>query len=104
MFVGGVQIIPSRPVTMRATFIIGVSFLFALSRKVYPEFFLALLAMQKLDGLFGALPQYLLMLRSQYWSKQQLDAYLARHLRLTLEAACSAEYHSTESVCRPAKL
>jgi len=42
MFVGGVQIITSRPVTMRTTFIIGVSFLFALSREVYPEFFLAL--------------------------------------------------------------
>ena len=42
MFVGGVQIVTSRPVTMRTTFIIGVSFLFALSREVYPGFFLAL--------------------------------------------------------------
>jgi NCS2 family nucleobase:cation symporter-2 len=42
MFVGGVQIVTSRPVTMRTTFIIGVSFLFALSRKVYPAFYLAL--------------------------------------------------------------
>ena len=42
MFVGGVQIVTSRPVTMRTTFIIGISFLFALSRKVYPEFYLAL--------------------------------------------------------------
>ena len=42
MFVGGVQIVTSRPVTMRGTFIIGVSFLFALSRKVYPAFYLAL--------------------------------------------------------------
>jgi xanthine permease XanP len=42
MFVGGVQIVTSRPVTMRTTFVIGVSFLFALSRKVYPQFYLAL--------------------------------------------------------------
>ncbi len=42
MFVGGVQIVTSRPITMRATFIIGVSFLFALSRQVYPQFFMAL--------------------------------------------------------------
>jgi xanthine permease XanP len=42
MFVGGVQIVTSRPVTMRTTFIIGVSFLFALSEKVYPQFFQAL--------------------------------------------------------------
>jgi xanthine permease XanP len=40
--VGGVQIVTSRPVTMRTTFIIGVSFLFALSEKVYPQFFQAL--------------------------------------------------------------
>lgn len=39
MFVGGVQIITSRPVTMRTTFIVGISFMFALSRVVYPEFF-----------------------------------------------------------------
>jgi NCS2 family nucleobase:cation symporter-2 len=42
MFVGGVQIVTSRPMTMRATFIIGVAFLFALSRQVYPQFFMAL--------------------------------------------------------------
>ncbi len=42
MFGGGIQIVTSRPVTMRTTFIIGVSFLFALSRKVYPTFYLAL--------------------------------------------------------------
>jgi NCS2 family nucleobase:cation symporter-2 len=42
MFVGGVQIITSRPVTMRTTFIIGISFLFAISRVVYPAFFLGL--------------------------------------------------------------
>ncbi len=39
MFVGGVQIVTSRPVTMRTTFIIGVSFLFAVSREVYPQFY-----------------------------------------------------------------
>lgn len=42
MFVGGVQIVTSRPVTMRTTFIIGISFLFALSREVYPDFYLSL--------------------------------------------------------------
>lgn len=42
MFVGGVQIVTSRPITMRATFVIGLSFLFALSRKAYPDFYLAL--------------------------------------------------------------
>jgi NCS2 family nucleobase:cation symporter-2 len=42
MFMGGVQIVTSRPVTMRTTFIIGVSFLFALSREAYPQFYLAL--------------------------------------------------------------
>jgi NCS2 family nucleobase:cation symporter-2 len=39
MLMGGIQIVMSRPVTMRSTFIVGVSLLFALSRRVYPEFF-----------------------------------------------------------------
>jgi xanthine permease XanP len=39
MLMGGVQIVMSRPVTMRSTFIVGISLLFALSRRVYPEFF-----------------------------------------------------------------
>ncbi|MBV8632846.1 MAG: hypothetical protein JOZ83_18120 [Silvibacterium sp.] len=39
MLVGGIQIVMSRPVTMRGTFIVGISLLFALSRRVYPEFF-----------------------------------------------------------------
>src|SRR5215469_287009 len=39
MLVGGIQIVMSRPMTMRNTFIIGISLLFALSRRVYPEFF-----------------------------------------------------------------
>ena len=39
MLVGGIQIVVSRPVTMRNTFIVGISLLFALSRRVYPEFF-----------------------------------------------------------------
>jgi NCS2 family nucleobase:cation symporter-2 len=39
MLVGGIQIAMSRPMTMRNTFIIGISLLFALSRRVYPEFF-----------------------------------------------------------------
>ena len=39
MLVGGIQIVMSRPMTMRNTFIVGISLLFALSRRVYPEFF-----------------------------------------------------------------
>src|SRR3984885_16252201 len=39
MLMGGIQIVTSRPVTMRSTFIVGISLLFALSRRVYPEFF-----------------------------------------------------------------
>ncbi len=39
MLVGGIQIVMSRPMTMRNTFITGISLLFALSRRVYPEFF-----------------------------------------------------------------
>jgi xanthine permease XanP len=39
MLVGGIQIVMSRPVKMRSTFIVGISLLFALSRRVYPEFF-----------------------------------------------------------------
>jgi xanthine permease XanP len=39
MLMGGIQIVTSRPVTMRSTFIVGISLLFALSRRVYPEFY-----------------------------------------------------------------
>jgi xanthine permease XanP len=39
MLVGGIQIVMSQPMTMRNTFIIGISLLFALSRRVYPEFY-----------------------------------------------------------------
>jgi len=39
MLMGGIQIVMSRPVTMRSTFIVGISLLFALSRRVYSEFF-----------------------------------------------------------------
>ncbi len=49
--------------------------------------------MQRLDGLFGALPQYLLMLRSQYWSREQLDAYVSRHLDSSLEAALRIPFY-----------
>ena len=44
MPVGRVQIVRSLPITMRNTFIIGVSLLFALSRRVYPELFALLLS------------------------------------------------------------
>ncbi len=39
MLVGGIQIIASRPFTMRSTFVVGISFLLALSRVVYPQFY-----------------------------------------------------------------
>jgi xanthine permease XanP len=39
MLMGGIQIVMSRPVTTRSTFIVGISLLFALSRRVYPQFF-----------------------------------------------------------------
>jgi phenylacetate-CoA ligase len=43
--------------------------------------------MARLDGILQAIPQYLLMLRSQYWSHQKLSDYVARHLDATLAAA-----------------
>lgn len=43
--------------------------------------------MQRLDGLIGATPQYLLMLRSQYWPEDKLSRYVEEHLRATLAAA-----------------
>jgi phenylacetate-CoA ligase len=46
-----------------------------------------------MDGLLGALPQYLLMLRSQYWPKEQLDAYVSQHLKSTLEAALRIPFY-----------
>lgn len=39
MFVGGLQIINSRNIDTRATFIVGVSFLLGLTREVIPQFF-----------------------------------------------------------------
>ena len=43
--------------------------------------------MQRLDGLFGTIPQYLLMLRSQYWPEDKLSRYVEQHLDATLAAA-----------------
>jgi phenylacetate-CoA ligase len=43
--------------------------------------------MQRLDGLFGTIPQYLLMLRSQYWPEEKLSRYVNEHLGATLAAA-----------------
>src|SRR5260370_20307027 len=43
--------------------------------------------MQRLDGLIGTIPQYLLMLRSQYWPEDKLSRYVEGHLRATLAAA-----------------
>jgi len=49
--------------------------------------------MQRLDGLLGALPQYFLMLRSQYWSEEVLNAYVAKHLDATLDAALRIPFY-----------
>src|SRR6267143_3240385 len=43
--------------------------------------------MQRLDGLIGAIPQYQLMLRSQYWPEEKLRRYVGEHLGATLAAA-----------------
>ena len=49
--------------------------------------------MQRLDGIVGALPQYLLMLRSQYWSEDKLGRYVDKHLGATLAAARSIPFY-----------
>ena len=42
MLVGGIQIITSRPLTMRTTLVVGLSLLFTLSKAVYPQFYASL--------------------------------------------------------------
>lgn len=42
MIVAGIQIITSRAVTLRTTFIVGLSLLFALSRRIFPGFYASL--------------------------------------------------------------
>jgi len=49
--------------------------------------------MQRLDGLIGAIPQYLLMLRSQYWSQEKLSRYVNGHLDATLAAALRIPFY-----------
>jgi hypothetical protein len=49
--------------------------------------------MQRLDGLIGAIPQYLLMLRSQYWSEEKLSRYVEEHLNATLAAALGIPFY-----------
>src|ERR1039457_950051 len=43
--------------------------------------------MLRFDGLVGAIPQYLLMSRSQYWSVNEMRHYVEKHLDATLAAA-----------------
>jgi phenylacetate-CoA ligase len=43
--------------------------------------------MQRLDGIVGAIPLYLRMLRSQYWPEDKLARYVEKHLGATLAAA-----------------
>lgn len=49
--------------------------------------------MQRLDGLIGAIPQYLLMLRSQYWPEEKLSRYVEQHLAATLRAARAIPFY-----------
>jgi phenylacetate-CoA ligase len=49
--------------------------------------------MQRLDGILGAIPQYLLMLRSQYWSEDKLGRYVYKLLGATLAAARSIPFY-----------
>jgi NCS2 family nucleobase:cation symporter-2 len=47
MIVAGIQIITSRPVTLRTTFIVGLSLLFAVSRSLFPEYYADLPAVMR---------------------------------------------------------
>ena len=49
--------------------------------------------MLRFDGLFGALPQYLLMLRSQYWPEEKLQRYVRKHLDATMEGALRIPFY-----------
>lgn len=49
--------------------------------------------MPRLDGLIGAIPQYLMMLRSQYWSEEKLSRYVEKHLDATLAAALRIPFY-----------
>ena len=49
--------------------------------------------MHRLDGILGAVPQYLLMLRSQYWPEDKLSRYVEKHLRATLAAARGVPFY-----------
>ena len=43
--------------------------------------------MPRFDGILGAFPQYLMMLRSQYWPDPRREEYVNHHLKMTLSAA-----------------
>src|SRR6266850_755401 len=49
--------------------------------------------MHRLDGILGAVPQYLLMLQSQYWPEDKLSRYVEKHLRATLAAARGVPFY-----------
>ncbi len=49
--------------------------------------------MPRSDGIFAAIPQYALMLRSQYWSPEKLNRYVAKHLDATLGAALRIPFY-----------
>ncbi|HVN29370.1 MAG TPA: AMP-binding protein, partial [Candidatus Binataceae bacterium] len=49
--------------------------------------------MPRLDGLVAALPQYLMMLRSQYWTEERLRAYVAAQLEATLGAGLRIPFY-----------
>ena len=49
--------------------------------------------MARFNGLFGAIPQYLMMLWSQYWSAETLSRYVGKHLDATLVAALRIPFY-----------
>src|SRR5271166_5133979 len=60
--------------------------------------------MQRLDGLLGAVPQYLLMLRAQYWSTRRLEAFVAKHLSATLDAALRIPFYRERFAAKTPRL
>ncbi|HLX37188.1 MAG TPA: AMP-binding protein [Candidatus Binataceae bacterium] len=49
--------------------------------------------MLRIDGIAGALPQYLMMRRSQYWLPNRLGRYVNTHLAETLAAASKIPFY-----------
>jgi phenylacetate-CoA ligase len=52
-----------------------------------------LVQMPGFEGILGAIPYYLLMLRSQYWVLERLRSYVEKHLDTTLSAAIRLPFY-----------